>query len=73
MIPKLSGACYAVRDFTCSMPIFTSVMNFIINSQTNFQIHLYIILIEGISTILIDQMPTCIVFKKVNFMQASKF
>jgi hypothetical protein len=30
-------------------------------------------LIQGISTILIDQMPTHLVFKNVHFMLASKF
>jgi len=35
------------------------------------QIHLYTILIQGISTIVIDQMPACLVFKKVHFMLAS--
>jgi len=37
------------------------------------QIHLYTILMHGISTIFIDWMPTYLVFKKVHFMLASTF
>jgi len=41
--------------------------------KTVKQIHLYTILIEGISITFIDQMQTHLVFKKVHFMLASKF
>jgi len=37
------------------------------------QIHLYTILIQGISVIFTDQMQTYVVYKKVHFMLASKF
>jgi len=37
------------------------------------QIRLYTILIQGISTILIDQISTYLVFKKVHSLLASKF
>jgi hypothetical protein len=50
-----------------------SVMNFTVSNQETFQIHLYTILIQGIITICIDQMPTYHVFKNVHFMLASKF
>jgi len=43
-----------------------SLMSFIINDLDFFkQIHLYTILIKGINIIIIDQMPTDLVFKKV--------
>jgi hypothetical protein len=51
-----------------------SVMNFIVNNKKIFiHSHLYTILIEGTSTILIDQMPTYLVLKKAHFMLASEF
>jgi hypothetical protein len=51
-----------------------SFMNFFANNQETFkQIGLYTILIQGTSTIFIDQMPTYLVFKKVHFMMASEF
>jgi len=37
------------------------------------QIHPYIILVQGISIILIDQMPAYLVFKKVHSVEAKKF
>jgi hypothetical protein len=50
------------------------LMNFtVIIKKFCKQIHLYIILIQGISTIFIHQMPTYLVFKQVYFMLASKF
>jgi len=45
------------------MPIYTALflMNTIINTQKNFQkIHLYTVFIQGISTTVIDQIPTCL-------------
>jgi hypothetical protein len=48
-------------------------MKFIVGNKKIFKrINLYTILIQEISTILIDQMPTYLVFKKVIFMLASK-
>jgi len=41
-----------------------SLMYLIVSHQENFQIHLYTILIQGINTIFIDQMPICLVFKR---------
>jgi len=46
--------------------LWTSVS---IISEIFKQIHLYtIVIIQGISTTFIDQMPTYLVFKKVHFM-----
>jgi len=61
------------KDFTCSRPKL-SLMNCIINNQENFHTDSSItMLIQGISTILIDQMPTHLDFRKVHFLLASKF
>jgi len=50
-----------------------SFMIFIINNQEIFkQIHLYTMLIQGLSITFIDQMPTYLVFKKVHSMLAQK-
>jgi len=35
--------------------------------------YLYTLIIQGISTIFIDQMPNYLVFKKVHFMLETKF
>jgi hypothetical protein len=56
-----------------SVPNMYSLMNFVVNNQEHFQIHLYTILIQVISTIFIDQISTYLVFKKVRSMLASKF
>ena len=50
-----------------------SLMSFILNNQEIFQIHLYTILIQGISFIFTGQMPTFLVFKKVHSMLAPAF
>jgi hypothetical protein len=51
-----------------------SLMNFIVSNQKKFkQIFLYTILMQGISSIFIDQMPTYLVLKNVHFMLESKF
>jgi len=42
---------------------------FIVNNDKNFQIKRYIVLIRGINTIFIDQMPTLCVFRKVHSLQ----
>jgi hypothetical protein len=47
-----------------------SLVDFIIDNQEIFQILLYTKLIQGIRTILTDQMPNCHVFKKVHSMLA---
>jgi hypothetical protein len=40
-------------------------MNVIVNNEENFQtLDVYTVLMQGISTIFIDQMPTYLVFKK---------
>jgi len=50
------------------------VINFIISNQDFFrQFHLHTLLIQVISTIFIDQMPTYLVFKKSKFYSVSKF
>ena len=36
-------------------------------------IHLYILLIQGLSTIFVDQLSACHVFRKVHSVLASKF
>ena len=41
-----------------------SLMDLIVSHQENFQIQLYIIFIQGISTIFIDQMSICLVLKR---------
>jgi hypothetical protein len=36
-------------------------------------VHLHTVLVQAITTIFIDQMPTCLVKKKIHFMLASTF
>jgi len=49
-------------------------MNFIIKNQEIFKTDSSVRNINtGTSTLFTDQMPTCLVFKKVHFMLASKF
>jgi hypothetical protein len=43
-----------------------SLMSFSIGNQENFQIHQCIALIQEINTIFIDQLQTCLVFRKVH-------
>jgi hypothetical protein len=50
-----------------------SLMNFFVNNQENFQIHQYTVLIQGINTIFIDQLPTYHAFRKVHSILASEF
>jgi hypothetical protein len=49
-------------------PVWTGAENLAITG-----IHQYTVLIEGTSTICIDQMQTYLVLKKVHFVLASKF
>ena len=42
-----------------------SLMNFLIINQETFQIYLYTILVQGISTVLKGQMPTYLVFNEI--------
>jgi hypothetical protein len=42
-------------------------MNFIVSNQENLQIHQYTVLIQGISTIFKEQIPTNLVLKKLHF------
>jgi len=50
-------------------------MTLIVNNQENIfkHIHLYIVLIQRLSTIFIDQLSACHVFRKVHSVLASKF
>jgi hypothetical protein len=50
-----------------------SLMNFFVNNQTSKQIRQYTVLIQGISTIFIDQLPTYLVFRKVLSILTSEF
>jgi hypothetical protein len=45
-------------------------MSFIINNQDIFQIHLYAVLIKGISIVFVDQMLTFLVLKNVHSVVA---
>jgi len=49
-------------------------MNTVVSNKENIQtIHLYTILIQGMSTIFTDQMPAYLVFRKVHSVIASTF
>jgi hypothetical protein len=51
-----------------------SLINFFVNNRKIFkQIHQYTVLIQGISTIFIDQLPTYHAFRKVHCILASGF
>jgi hypothetical protein len=51
-----------------------SLMNFLVNNQDNLQkIHQYAVLIQGISTVFIHQLPTYHAFRKVRSILASEF
>jgi hypothetical protein len=49
------------------------LINFIVNNQENFQIHLHTVLTQRISTTYADQMPTFHVSGKVHSTAASEF
>jgi hypothetical protein len=54
-----------VNDSTCSMPVCTFIMNFVINNQKFFeQIHLHTTQIQAISILFIDHMELHLVFMK---------
>jgi hypothetical protein len=48
-------------------------MNFTVSNEDNFQIRLYIVLIQGIRTIFIDHVPAFHVFRRMHSVLASKF
>ena len=63
-----STSCRIVFEQLEVLPVpcqyILSLTNFIINNQENFKhIHLYTLLLQGISTILLDQMPTSLFSK----------
>jgi len=51
---------------TCLTPVYTFINELYYDSN----IHLYKLLMQGISFIFTDQMPTYLLFKKVHSMQA---
>jgi len=48
------------------------LMNFGISNLEKFQIHLYAVLAQGMSSIYIDKLPVFHIFRKVHTMLASK-
>jgi len=48
-------------------------MNFTVNNEEHFQVHLYTVFIQGISTFFTDGMPTFHILIKVYPMLALKF
>jgi hypothetical protein len=50
-----------------------SIMNFPVSNEEHFEIHLYAVLIKGISSIFTDKIPTFHVFRKVHSMLALAF
>jgi hypothetical protein len=62
------------RDSAFSVTIYTPIIISLSLIRVIFkEIHLHTTLIQGISTIFVDKMPTNLVFKKVHPMLASKF
>jgi len=56
------------------IPHILSLMDSIINKHENLkQIHLCTIATQGMKKIFKDQMPTCLIFKKVYLVLVSKF
>jgi hypothetical protein len=50
-----------------------SLMNFFVSNQENLQIHQYTALIQEISTIFTDRLPTYLAFRKVHSFLGSEF
>jgi len=69
-IPEPHLEVYLNNQRFCLFHANLSSMNFIISNNKIFQIHLYTTLIQGISIIFTDQMPTYLVIIKVHSMLA---
>jgi len=59
-----------LRDSTCSIPIYTFINELHYQYQEHFPTNSSM---QGTRTIFVDQIPTCLVFKKIYFVLPSKF